>query len=246
MTLLLQGAGLQIAVSIAPDPGIALRADAVSYWTMNEASGATRVDLSSSGYSLTDTNSDIGSAAGKIGNASVFNNDTTQALLSTSPILNQVTTGFTVAFWFKLVSPASADDVTLILQNETLDNIEIEFENHQVEGVNTIGVFVIGGGLSKELHTCTMGQWNYFICWYDNDDQQVHALLNNSASSLFGRSGTSTPRESVGGLMLSPLYSDSIGEFLIDEFLILKRKPTQAERDYLWNSGAGRALFPAP
>ncbi len=237
---------LPVTNNVAPagDPiGDTLRAAAVAHWTMDETSGTTRNDSKSS-FPLTDANSDIGSAVGKIGSGALFNS-TSQSLQNADPII-QITTGFSIVFWFKVVQFA-ATSVTLIIQHAAVDNIVIEFEHNSGNDTNTIGLY-LNHAASREIYSVpAVDQWHLFIGWCNSSDWVAHMTLDDSTDLLNSAVVTTPVSEPVlgtGAFMISPLYSDSIGQYILDEVAVFARELSSDERTYLYNSGAGRALFP--
>lgn len=248
MTLLLQGAGIQ-ALTVAPsDPiGDTLRADAVAYWKMDEV-GGTRIDATTRGNNLLDVNSNVGSAAGKIDNAAQFTRNGAKILRinDNEDVVIKQAAPFYLWTWVTLSEVAISSGVSLFQKGSSANT-------HREYWLNFFDLFSFSIGNTSALSFVSPTSDTFYF---------VEAFYDPSAGD-YGGIGIAVNRENfltanlpsnISGVFLYhlPLYvgSDDNNEAphsgLIDEAGILHRLPSQDERDYLYNSGAGRALFPAP
>lgn len=240
MTLLLQGAGLQVAAAIAPaDPiGDTLRADAVVYWKMDEASGQARISSKGS-YDLVDHNT-VPQIAGKISNAALAT--------ALGAYLDIDTNGFNIgsvvyaALWVKIevgsgiVYPIKNGDPNLFTTQYAL----------RFSALSTALVWYTDNCSIAKSFTPN-GNWHFIECYYDSTDlEHGIAIAIDNGAFTDGPIGE-TPSVSSGvfevGADGGTTGDSDVG---VDELGLWTRKLNQTERDYLYNSGAGRALFPAP
>lgn len=242
-----------ISGSLTPvisDPiGDGLRADVVAYWTMNETSG-TRIDATGRGNDAAD-NGSVGYAAGKAGNAAAFSNTSGQALIvpNNSDTHLAITT-FAVSFWFKMGVNDNGQYIMLFKYDNVAAGPEIMIyytELPQEFRAGTVDLIAISMPQDTSWH---------FIVFY----QRIGAFPLDASPNEIGVSidhAAFVAVQIVDNVDINePLYIDSdmydtYSELTLDEVALIKRASptsntvlTQDEIDYLWNSGAGRTLFP--
>lgn len=244
MTMLLQGAGLQIQTPVAPpDPGIALRADTKAYWTLNETSG-NLLD-SKNGFTL-DSNSAgaVLGATGKIGRAVSIPTELDYVGVSTAG-LAFIAAPFAISFWVKFGEFVNGDIRNVfVVEDSATNRVNSWFYVDDFGGDGHGIIFGISptdtDGLIVELD-----RWYFVMGEYDSVGRKLRLTIDNSTVSEVNAPNPNlriADRMRIGG----PAAGTTGQICTIDEVLMLNRIFTQAERDYLWNSGAGRALFPAP
>lgn len=227
-----------------PDPiGNALRAAAVAYWKLDEASFETRSD-SKGNYDLSDFSSNVTGVAGKINNGAYYDSDN-QSLQNDNTVFQvSIDNSFSICFWLKANTYPDPDTNTYIMQHGNIDNAYITLNNAAGDQYIT---FNVSGDVDtyENYNLPPLGQWALVIAWYSGVDHQAHMLLNNSTDLFLARSGTLTnPRQASGAFMLSDFYSSSASQYTIDEFAIYNKVLSSDERAYLYNSGDGRTLYP--
>lgn len=245
MTILLQGAGPQVITSTPADPiGDTLRADAVAYWKFDEASG-TRIDATGRGNNAAETNGSTSAVAGKVGNAAHFvgaDGVCLKCAYSLDLVLDS-TKDFYAAGWVRFTSKA-VDQYILFSEDTVGYNVEYYLTYSSSSDcliwayVNELSATTFG---SPPLNTWLFVEFFYRI----NGGKNVGIAINNgafdtrtanSASNLFNTDTTLFFGDIDYGEY--PLFGD------VDEWYYSHTIPDQAGRDYLYNSGAGRALFP--
>ena len=224
---------------MATNPG---RTGLVSWWPLDEASGP-RADSHGSN-TLTDVNT-VGSAAGKVGTAADFETSSAEELtIADNASLSVGGNGpLTVAAW---VYAESMGDDRGVIGKWNADGAGSEY----VLAAYNVG-FVFAAQNSSDtqvtIFESTVGApapatWYYVVAWYDPADGKLRIQVNNqtasvSAASLSGGIRDGTEHFRVGGYnALSPRWDG-----LIDEAFIAKRVYTADEREWLYNSGAGRS-----
>lgn len=234
-------------VAQASDPiGDALRADVKAYWKFDD-SGLLN-DATGRGNTWTN-NGNVASATGKIGQA-IAPNGTEQYLSRVSTADLTVGNGsFTIAGWIYITaflgaevgegalfwkSDNTADEIYLSIQNAT--RVIVFYTN---DGDNYTSVFVpTSGQLSAE-------QWYFVEAWRNLNDTTINIRLNNSDSQSMGTAGTNpttSATTSIGAYAGGTHTNRFNGR--VDEMGFWHRVLTTDERAYLYNSGAGRTLYP--
>lgn len=235
-------AGLRVAWTNFPDfggIGDVLRADAVAYWKLDEASG-TRADSTGRGHDLSDVQGDVSVGAGKVGNSAVFGGVNQQRLRCVADSdLIMSGADFYIALWAKLNTPTyyalamrfdQFDEEYAVEFSGDLSRISLSLGNNGYVEANTFG-------------DVTTGVW-YFIEAYNRTDGIYGIAVNggvfDTGVELSALPELSTPF-TVGNL-------ERIGGFsvqgAIDEIGVWRRLLTADERAYLYNGGDGRTLYP--
>lgn len=243
MTILLQGAGIQAVVSTPPDPiGDTLRADAVAYWKMDESSGA-RIDSVSS-LSLTEYLT-IPSVSGKIG-AAIQLSDSTEdvpGLYNDAFPEIDLNNGFTITWWVK---PYSFDVSTYISLFEFKHDAGGEVVYIIVrDSLTTSDIIIREGNGVVGCAPLSLNDWHFVTYWREAGSAgSVHIQIDGGSSvsdSVPISNGTLINRILIG---LDANYLSDTAHVDVDEIAIFNRVLITGEIDYLYNSGAGRALFP--
>lgn len=244
MTLLLQGAGLQIAASVAPaDPGIALRADAMAYWTLDEKNESNdRIDYTGHGNTFHDGT--LATVAGKIGGA-VYNNTPGPYLYAIDDISTAVpgAQSFSITFWIYINSMTT--DFSLLIQKTGFEQ-DIAYEIDIESGAFTF--YIAGTDLSYPTvnsNALSVEQW-YFVDAEFQAGTGLSLRVNNGApiTQAFTLDNIARGTPETDQVNACEIWTD--GAITMDEMMFIKRVLTSDERDYLYNSGTGRALFPVP
>lgn len=254
MTLLLQGAGVQVISVGSADPiGDTLRSDAIAYWTMDETSG-TRIDATGRNNNLTDFSSNIGAINGKISNAAQFGfEDVNYKYLyhnSNSDFEIAVNgQSYHFALWAKLNATQMAAGFGIsgnILYKGDIGDDTQDFRLQYYLPSTRFTFADYNSNAAEWVITIDDSTWYFIECRYNHVTAKVGLAINNGAFVEADSYSFDYP------VSQSPFYigndeaNNSIWYGAIDEVLFVKRLLSQPERDYLWNGGAGRALFPAP
>lgn len=232
MTITTLGAGK--ATPQPPFNPLDMYTNLISYWPLDEASG-TRSDAYGSNH-LTDNNT-VGQAAGKVGNAADFIaanleylNRADNALLSMGDI------DFTLACWVWVNSlPGTSMGIVTKWQGS------LEYMIYY-RGFTQNFAFIVNNGGYGECNPAgptTANTWHFVVAWHDSVANTVNLQIDNGAI-------TSNPWSNgvTDGTDYFGIGNYSAGQWLggrVDELGLWKRVLTAAERDYLWNGGAGRA-----
>jgi hypothetical protein len=252
-------AAIQGSTGDEPDPiGDALRADAVAYWKMDEASG-TRQDSTSNNRDLTETGS-VPGVTGKVGDAANFTiaaanglkilSDTAFTCLGTEP--------FTFAFWVKLADIEAVSDHTLMyrtVQDPTTTIDWYVFFNPVNGNFMVLDAYDVDDNeYGFVLHTTEIsaGVW-YFVLGYIDPVGELAGLRVNDVEVTEGFFSTPVAHGTYNNNCLSvgaelnfnnPIEAQFQARGDMDEVGFWPRLLTTEEKDYLYNSGNGRTLYP--
>lgn len=254
-------------VSGGGDPiGDTLRADAVAYYTFDEASGNARLDSTTHHFDLAECadgdstaspGAPVANLAGKVSNAVKVQDDTNSLNnLATSSAAINITTNLTIACWIKFDALTGGNLV--YSQNQSFDAIVLQSagfasqvrgpvvfsdENNNLYVIAHLPNVVITG-----LTVAQPNQWYHCVADYDFVNQVVTLYVNNALSwtSAVDFSGMMPPPQFVIVQIGSSNYISAADWLAVDECGIWARALSANERAYLYNSGTGRALFPAP
>lgn len=207
----------------------------ISYWKLDEATGAVRAD-SHNGNHLTDNNNVV-QIAGKIANACDF----TKASLNWLSHIDNASLNvaglqdFTVAFWFdtgvtfsthawvtKYTGLGTNNDQYMIYYANVPRFIIRAFDNTAVNLASSVGWIASGA-------------WHFCIAWWDGVNASIQ-IDNGVVDTLpWVKATKNDPVDFRIGRYGAVTYSDSN----IDEVGFWKRVLTAPERAQLWNGGAG-------
>lgn len=215
----------------------------VAHWDFEEASG-TRFDKVASNH-LTDNNT-VTQGTGKFGNAAQFTAASSEWLeVENNSSLSMKGTSFTITGW---VNFASIDASANCLWSKSSNNVSDNEYNLDINSADPKLRFVMSSLVGaanitiKSLTNLVINQWYFYECYYDLPNQLIGCATNNGT---FGTASTS------GGSYLYQPFPFKFGRFHLtapryfngrqDSVSIWKRLLTPAERNWLWNSGNGRA-----
>lgn len=255
MTLLLQGAGFQTAPTSGGDPiGDALRADVKAYYKLSDTSDAT-----GRGNTLTNIRS-VQFSAGLVGNAAQFNgliyNSDTATLdgnwltIDSNP---DVTLGanqsFCISLWVRYSKTVDLVGYIFVAKGNQL--FDQEYSVSIVAPLYRPIWFIAGWDSNypevDSAFELTENQWHHIVAYYNNvagelgliTDHGTPETVSYSGGNLAGVVGPLT----IGSNAVAGSAAYSVNG-LIDEMGIWHRVLTPAEITYLYNSGAGKALYP--
>lgn len=222
----------------AKDLSITIGGD-FQYFPMEEAGAGDRVDVIQGAHLVPQNfGGAVAQVAGKVAfgaelsGGTVFLNETISAGLT-----YDITKGITLAGWFNYSGLVSGDGIGIGWR-----------ENGAVDDMAFLGYFDLGGFLltvpfpnsTAAIPTPLAGVWHFFILDYDPNT----GLL----SIEFDRNGVVSTLVSgsyADGVKLDIIISlDGAGAVTVavDEILFIGQILTVAQRDYLWNGGAGRTV----
>lgn len=208
-----------------------------AHWKLNEASGE-RADSHTNNHPLTDSNSNIGSATGKIGDGADFTNTVTKLLYIISHADFDLNGDYCIALW---MYPKSNPEVELSVFGKwdgtgVVCYLRPDGGLHINNGVTTI---------TTSAGFITLNAWNFLIVQYDSSSvgSELQAINNNGTPETV----TSTPSSNnslwfcVGGdILLDPsTNTNTASDAIFDSVSFWKRALTSAEIELLWNSGNG-------
>lgn len=248
MTLLLQGAGQQQIVVSAGDPiGDALRALLGSYWTFNES--APPYADSKLRFNLNQAFSDnpIQSVAGVIGNAAKSIDDTSfgNNLVGDGTTLD-ISLGFFLWGWlyvpqfdksnigsFQVFKGRLSPDPTRVI---------LIVDLYQV-GQDGMEFFAWSGGENPPL--VIQAGWHFFVLWVDAATPTQYQLqVDNGTISTAAISPGELPSAINHVELIEANYTNNVDYIILDECGLAAGPYISDYGTYLYNSGAGRALFP--
>jgi hypothetical protein len=213
--------------------------DLISYWKMDEASGAA-IDSHGSN-TLTDTNT-VGAATGKVGGARDFELDNTEYFtINDNDSLSMGDIDFTLAAWVKLES--TGVNRNIIAKYNVAGNMR-EYRLYYAQAVNRLQFEVSpDGGSSARTNANNLGApaldtWYFIVAWHDSVNNELSIQVNNGDIDTIAHStgvlaGTAPYRIGVSG------SGFDAWDGLIDEVGVWKRVLTSDERAALYNGGGG-------
>lgn len=223
-----------------------LNTNLVSYWKLDETSG-TRIDaVTATGNDLTDNNT-VTSNPGIIVNAGQFTAASSEWLTHTSN--SSLQTGdidFTFAAWVYLDATGTAMTI-LAKYGATTKEYWLRYEN---TGVFSFCVFATGTAGCSTIQATTFGApatatWYHIIAWHDSVNNSLGICVNGGTPDTVSYSSGITALAGDFGMGALP----TVGQYWngrIDEVGFWKKVLNSAERDELYNSGAGKTCCPFP
>lgn len=227
-----------VPVSNSDPIGDALRADSVGYWKMDETS-ESRADSTGHGWNLIEFNPTL-SVTGKISNAVKLldnANDLLSPVLYNDDFTADITNGFSIFGWVNIPQLNPADDGNFYIfgnvtpgAGDTLLQCGILVPNE-----NPVGIYV--DGISGEV---SINEWHFFV--YSNDGTTSRLYIDNAfiGQSNYTKTNPFRAVEWIG----TANFANNTDYIVLDEMGFINRIITSDERQYLFNSGAGRTLYP--
>lgn len=212
-----------------------------AYWTMNQATGATRLDSTANHLDLSDLNTNIAQVGGVISFAAQLSQSApSNALQAGANALFVMGSGvsFTFSGWFQGAGYIIGRPIFCMT-----DGVTTTPYLFQVDGTATNLQWycedLSNAGHTNNVTAVTSGTWQYITLGYDDSVKkqfwQVNAGTRQFGSAISGVSGASHDFDigNYGTLLALP------NQFIIDEFGFWRRALTTAEVTQLYNSGAG-------
>lgn len=256
------------------DPiGDALRAAAIGYWKMDESPNGNRLDSTSNHFDLIEVDNGntnapapntVASAAGKINNCVVTVDDPTDAnILANLNLVVNISSGFFVALWVKrnvwdagFYGSQSSDPFFLFGQTSLLTSIAFRFPVIASTASGTIYMTSLYAADNEPTRQIPLvdTNWHFVLSWYDPNESpiQYHTLVDNVTEFIRTTDNHGTPLTVSDNVFVttahieigSPNFNDVTDAIYMDEVLFAHGVPTQDQKDYLWNNGNGRTLYP--
>lgn len=239
--LILKSAASPGALSGSLDPLlVSARAKITSHWALNEDSGAALDSVGS--LNLTANNNPLG-VTGKVGKGRQIVPASSQSLtIADNAALRVQNASFAIYCWFNVASSASSQYLVSKAASSTATAVEYGL---RVATNGAIGMLKSDGSLSPILGgaTITYNVWNFVAFWYDLALNTMYIQLNNGAiNSLAANTGFAGTGDFAIGKLGAAASNYANG--IIDEVSFAKGDfLTADERAFLYNSGAGRAIY---
>lgn len=213
----------------------------VGYWKKDDLSG---VDTDSAGANnLTDVNG-VTSIAGKVGTARQYTAASLQYHSIADPAsLSMGDIAFYLAGWALLDSLGAQRTICGKGVSTGVGNHEF----YLVVAVDNVLRFSVSNGvaaaIASGLAALSLSTWHFIEAYHDPATNLIGVAIDNGA---FGTTALTTGSwDSTHPFRFGTLNTTTqMWNGAQDEWLIAKSIPTQAQRDYLWDTGAGRTLFP--
>jgi hypothetical protein len=202
---------------------------------MDEAGSIQRNDASGNAHHLSVAGT-VNSGTGKINNGSVFNSNPANNLSNADPVFSGAAP-FSVFFWVNF----SALGNQILMAHGTSGGLGQGWEIRTVSGPDNVllRTFDGAGAQSDLIYPTVLVTGTFFLVIVTFDDA-THATIrvNNGAD--------------VSGVMVTPnnpafsfrIGTDQVGVLgvgaVVDEVGVYSRILTSAEKDALWNAGAGK------
>ncbi len=217
-----------------------------AYWKLDETSG-TRYD-SVSANDLSDSNT-VTQNTGMLAYAAQFTAANNEYLIrGDNATLSTGDVDFTIAFWVRLDSKATLQNfVSKTGSNDREYTVYYYPSSDRFEGiVSSTGNTWDGAAIqANNLGSPAIGVWYFIVFWHDSILDTVNIQVNNGAVN--SANWVSGVRDGVASFVLGA-DNGGVGGYLngrIDGVGWWKSTPggggvlTQAQRDMLWNNGAG-------
>jgi hypothetical protein len=213
----------------------------VSYWSLEEASGAR--DDAHSTHNLTDNNT-VTSATGKVGTAASFAAATTESLSVADHADFSGPGDLSIALWVRPTTGGAATDRRLVTKDNVNDQREWSLFLSNSSGPSW-QIFDSVSGLSTAEAAAIPSDsstWTFLIATYTASDMTPRLYVNNgtvNAGSALSNALKNTTAAVYLGTASDGAYQPHDG--LLDEVGIWRKVLTSDERTWLYNSGSGRS-----
>lgn len=236
------------------DPSVTLKADAVAYWKLDEASG-NRADATGHGNTAVPV-SDVGSRAGHINAlAASFPGAADYLIVANGAQFDFGNSDFTLAGWVLLDVVFQADNEIIAKRNSTTGDLEFDVYSAGNEpplqpGEQAFQFDFAGVGQYYPYVACSsltpnaIGVWYFVLASFDASAHLMSIRINNGTADTADSTVDNVVESGslyIGGNNPNPFKALNGA---MEEWGIWHRLLTSDEQDYLYNSGAGRALFP--
>lgn len=215
------------------------------WWKMNECSTTVRRDsIGTADLTASVVSGTIDCIAGKVGNASVGTGANVN-LQSTSTELKYFNNGMTVFGWFKMDAFGSSSNLFVDYDFTFGGSVDlIRLRGQYPASPSTDVTFTLSENVSADPITSfvvpnAVGQWLFFIITHNGANGSLTLEIKNGSNTYVSTSPTSwIPGVHTNATIF--FYGSSAPRYF-DECGIIYRILTRAEKDFLWNGGAGRS-----
>lgn len=216
---------------------VSLPTGLLAFWLLDEASG-NRLDSTANGNTLT-SNSSVGQAAGKFGDAADFVSASSQSLTRAAGVGTLLTNAFTFAAW---VYPTAAGFSVIASKGDLNSYNTAQFALEKTTQHRL--ALTVGGSnlLYVQFPGMQLSQWNLIIAWFDGAAQRAGAAIN-------GQDATLTLSASMPAVLVADAHGLALGKWAnvnggyftgrIDHAGLWNRALSEAEIAALWNGGDG-------
>ncbi len=220
---------------------MALIDNLVSYWKLEEASGARADEVG--GNTLTDDNT-VTQAVGKLGNCGQFTRANSEQLSHVdNASLSVGDIDFTWAGW--VYADTLTNNSGILGKWGTNNEYALWYYNLSSLGLTFMFSVVDGSGGTTHLRAASAGApatgtWYYIVAWHDSVANTINIQVNNG--TVDSTAHTTGVRDGTNAFSVGNYASGSAGIYWdgrIDSVGFWKRVLTAAERTSLYNSGAG-------
>lgn len=224
------GTGRALPLGAPTNPGTT---SLVSWWALDETSG-TRADAHGSN-TLSDNNT-VGYDSGQQGNAASFVASNSEYLSRTdNASLSIGDRAYTWGTWFYVNSSAN---VTMYMYTKFDTNNEYTAVITGSGASRSIYVIASSDGINwtnTSAFSISADAWHYFMAWYDPDNDKLYLSIDNATPVSVTLSGGIYDGASL-------FMSNNPGSFdgRMDEMFVYTKLLSADEREWLYNSGAGR------
>lgn len=229
------------------DPiGDALRSSAVAYWKMDEAAGQNLIDATGRGNTLTETGGSIDSVSGLVGNAKNFEGNNRYFKHDDNAdlrFLNSWALSCLISF-----NNITASKFIVVKEDGDLGPVECEFylgnANGRISGycdeISFSGSIAITSSSVQSVDT-----WYAVVLQYNDITKTMSIYINNVNRGEATELGFTPATKNVPFLV--GIWADESSLSLnakLQHLAKYSRVLTTDEIAYLYNSGAGRTLYP--
>jgi len=222
---------------VPPPPSPHLLDTLISYWKLDEASGAARNDSHGTNH-LAETAGSPGSFAAVINNGAYSNGAGGAPYLSKASNASlQVTGDFTFSLWVRLDDPAG-NRVILSKNNAAVNAFDYIIGSGGTGAGFYIGAGNAGGAASQGATAGAAFSVHHIVAWFDSSDNKLRIRINDA--NTYVSPGTFTLIQGTDPIaVLAASYGNVNWNGLVDEIGFWKRKLTAQEITALYNGGAG-------
>lgn len=227
----------------ATNPG---KTNLEAWWSLEE-NGGDAVDSHGSN-DLTETSGTIPAVTGKVNNGRDIEWDDSEYFsIASNAALSFGDEGFTIGFWVKIESYAT-DRYRYILGKSDGTNNKREYSIANITNTRKVGFSVSADGTNSTwVQTAdaiaNSSTWGFILAWHDPSANKIYISLNNGTPAEASHSGGVKASDSqfrIGNIQ-SGAAAGGYMDGQLDEVFIYRRVLTADEREWLYNSGNGRA-----
>jgi hypothetical protein len=204
----------------------------ISYWKMDEATGATRND-SKGTNNLTDVAASVQGLAGKLNNGAYFGSGGASYLSVAANSTLDVTSDFTFSLWLR-VDDISANRVAI----SKYDGSTSQYTAGHAPPNGFYFGCTSAAANAQVGATATAFAWYHLVCWFDSSDGKCRLRVNDTTTyvNITGTlNATNTGPLKIGAYIGIADGVNWVG--LADEVGFWKRKLTSGEITALYGGG---------